>query len=56
MERMLVVARPMLCLTTGPGFRLKSPASSSTKANLNVCLESWTEVSIETKIKAWQTV
>ena len=38
-ERMLVVARRMLCLTTGPGFRLTSPASSSIKANLNVCLE-----------------
>ena len=38
-ERMLVVARRMLCLTTGPGFRLTSPASSSIKANLNVGLE-----------------
>ena len=28
MERMLVVARRMLCLTTGPGFRFTSPASS----------------------------
>ena len=27
-ERMLVVARRMLCLTTGPGLRLTSPASS----------------------------
>ena len=39
MERMLVVARRMLCLTTGPGLRLTSPASSRIKANLNVCLE-----------------
>ena len=29
----------MLCLTTGPGFRLTSPASSKIKANLNVGLE-----------------
>ena len=35
-ERMLVVARRMLCLTTGPGLRLTSPASSKIKANLNV--------------------
>ena len=39
MERMLVVARRMLCLTTGPGFRLTSPASSRIKANLNVGVE-----------------
>ena len=38
-ERMLVVARRMLCLTTGPGLRLTSPASSKIKANLNVGLE-----------------
>ena len=38
-ERMLVVARQMLCLTTGPGLRLTSPASSKIKANLNVGLE-----------------
>ena len=37
-ERMLVVARRMLCLTTGPGLRLTSPASSKIKANLNVGL------------------
>ena len=29
----------MLCLITGPGLRLTSPASSSIKANLNVGLE-----------------
>ena len=39
MERMLVVARRMLCLTAGPGFRLTSPASSRIKANLNVDVE-----------------
>ena len=38
-ERMLVVARRMLCLTTGPGLKLTSPASSKIKANLNVGLE-----------------
>ena len=38
-ERMLVVARRMLCLTTGPGLRLISPASTKIKANLNVGLE-----------------
>ena len=38
-ERMLVVARRMLCLTTGPGLRLTYPASSKIKANLNVGLE-----------------
>ena len=38
-ERMLVVARRMLCLTTGPGLRLTSPDSSKIKANLNVGLE-----------------
>ena len=39
MERMLVVARRMLCLTTGPGFILTSPASSRINANLNVGVE-----------------
>ena len=39
MERMLVVARRMLCLTTGPRFRLTSPASSRINANLNVGVE-----------------
>ena len=39
MERMLVVARRTLCLTTGPGFRLKSPDSSRINANLNVGVE-----------------
>ena len=29
----------MLCLITGPGFRLTSPASSRINANLNVGLE-----------------
>ena len=29
----------MLCLTTDPGLRLTSPASSKIKANLNVGLE-----------------
>ncbi|KAK2192171.1 hypothetical protein NP493_37g06004 [Ridgeia piscesae] len=29
----------MLCLTTGPGFRLTSPASSRINANLNVGVE-----------------
>ena len=38
-ERILVVARWMLCLTTGPGLRLTSPASSKINANLNVGLE-----------------
>ena len=37
-ERMLVVARRMLFLTTDPGLRLTSPASSKMKANLNVGL------------------
>ena len=39
MERMLVVARRMLCLITGPGLRPTSPTSSKIKANLNVGLE-----------------
>ena len=39
MERILVVARRMLCLATGPGFRLTSPASSGINANLNVGVE-----------------
>ena len=39
MERMLVVARRMVCLVTGPGFRLTSPASSRINASLNVGLE-----------------
>ena len=39
MERMLVVAMRMLCLTTGPGLRLTYHASSKVKANLNVGLE-----------------
>ena len=38
-ERMFVVARPVLCLTTGPGIRLTSPASSKIKDNLNGGLE-----------------
>ncbi|KAK2160218.1 hypothetical protein NP493_1660g00015 [Ridgeia piscesae] len=29
----------MLCLTTSPGFRFTSPASSRINANLNVCLD-----------------
>ena len=29
----------MLCLTTGPGFRLTSPASSRINANLNIGVE-----------------
>ena len=36
MERMVVVARRMLCLTTGPGFRLTSPASSRNNDSLKV--------------------
>ena len=36
MERMLMVARRILCLTTGPGFILTSPASSRINANLNL--------------------
>ena len=39
LERMLVLTRRMLYLTTGPGLRLTSPANSSIKANLNVGLE-----------------
>ena len=39
MERMLVVARRMLCLATSPGFRLKSPASCRINDNLNVGVE-----------------
>ena len=39
MERMLVVARRMLCLTTGPRFRFTSPASSRINDNLNVDVE-----------------
>ena len=39
MERMLVMARRMLCLTTGPGFRFTSPASSRINDNLNVGVE-----------------
>ena len=38
-EQMLVVARRILCLFTGPGLRLTSPASSKINANLNVGLE-----------------
>ena len=38
-ERMLLVARRMLCLITGPGLRLISPASRSIKTNVNVGLE-----------------
>ena len=34
MERMLVVARRMLCLITGPGLRLTSPASSILRVQL----------------------
>ena len=37
-ERMLVVAMRMLCLTTGPALRLTYPASSKIKANLNIGL------------------
>ena len=36
---MLVVARRLLCMTTGLGLRLTSPASSMIKPNLNVGLE-----------------
>ena len=39
MERKLVVARRMLCLTTGPGLKLTFPASSKIKANLTVGLQ-----------------
>ena len=39
MERMLFVARRMLCLTTGSGVRLTSTASSKIKVNLNVGLK-----------------
>ena len=56
-ERTLVVARRMLCLTTGAGFRLTSPARSSIKANLNVGLERGIGSKFRLKqIKAWQTV
>ena len=36
---MLVVARRMLCLVTGPGFRLTSPTSSKINTYLNVGME-----------------
>ena len=39
MERMFVVARRTLRLTTGPGFRLTSPASSRINDSLKVGLE-----------------
>ena len=39
MERILVVARRMLCLATGQGFKLTSPASNRINANLNVGVE-----------------
>ena len=38
-DLILVVSRRMSCLTTGPGFRLTSPASSRINANLNVGVE-----------------
>ena len=58
MERMLVVARRILCLITGPGLRLTSPASSRTKANINIDLERGigSTFRLKKKIKAWQTV
>ena len=55
MERMLVVARRMLCLITCPGFRLTSPASSRINANLNVGLERCISSSFRLKQRLMQS-
>ena len=53
MERMLVVAGRMLCMTTVPGFRLTSPSSSRINANLNVGVERGNGSNFRLKQRLW---